>query len=306
MSAASDVSVVIPTCRRPALLHQALQSIWRQTCLPREIVIGDDSDDDETEGLVRDQWSGESPVPLRYHHHRPGLREALNVDALFRAASGETVLLLHDDDLLEPDAICVLGQALVAHPEAVAAFGLQILIHADGAPFRNPDGHNPHFLRTPDRAGVVDGLIAGATRMFPNNGWLVRRDAATEVGYDDHGRAGRAIDFYFGLRLGRLGRPMVFVPTRVSAVRVLSGSASRALTSDNAYHMVQILEQDHPDLLGREEVGRAVGLSLPSAIATACARGDRAAVRRWLWSPLFAGRWRSLQWWRAFVRSVAA
>ena len=64
------------------------------------------------------------------------------------------------------------------------------------------------------------------------------------MGYDDGGRAGSATDFYFGFRLGRLGKPFYFVPKYTAKVRLTGQSQSRGKGADNAFRSLNILLED--------------------------------------------------------------
>lgn len=92
-----SISVVIPTKNRAQDLRNALDSILLQTRLPDEIVIVDQSSSR--------QDLNTSPVPLVYVYNPglSGLCAARNVGA--KAVSGEIVLYLDDDVILEPEFI---------------------------------------------------------------------------------------------------------------------------------------------------------------------------------------------------------
>src|SRR5450432_3065246 len=81
-----SISAIITTYQRPALLEETLHSCFAQTRLPDEILIGDDSPDDETEKRVKEQILPRSPVPIHYFHHKPALKEVANVDFLYARA----------------------------------------------------------------------------------------------------------------------------------------------------------------------------------------------------------------------------
>ena len=66
------ISVVIPTYKRAGLLLEALDSCFKQTLLPNEIIIGDDSPDDETQMVVQ-ALRYDSPIIVRYVHNVPSL-----------------------------------------------------------------------------------------------------------------------------------------------------------------------------------------------------------------------------------------
>lgn len=281
------VSVIIPTYQRPTLLAETLESVFKQTVLPDEIVIGDDSKDDETERFVNEKIIPSSPVPIRYFHHKPSLREVKNVDFQYQHAQGDLVLHLHDDDPIYPNCIEFLKAPLEKYPHVVASFGLQRVINEEGKLIEDPELVNVHYFRTPERAGLVEGFMAGATSMFPNNAFMVRRDAALSIGYSDGGRAGLATDFYFGFRLGKLRKPFYFVNEFTAKVRLTTASQSRTSEADNAYRAVKILFEDCSRNEIKGEIEKSIRDRIPIAILTAALMKDKKNALRWMFSKYY-------------------
>jgi glycosyltransferase involved in cell wall biosynthesis len=124
LPASFTISVCIPTCDRPQLLRKALESALSQTLPACEILIGDDSSNDASEKVVA-AARATSKVPLIYFRNLPPLGQAGNTNRLFRAATGECLVLLHDDDLLLPGALADLANCWKEHPELTAAYGKQ-------------------------------------------------------------------------------------------------------------------------------------------------------------------------------------
>lgn len=291
-----NVSVVIPTYRRPEMLAQTLESVFRQTVPPFEILIGDDSPDDETEKMVERIASDNSAVRIRYFHHRPALKELKNVDHLYARAQGDLILHMHDDDPLFECCVETLRAPLMVERDAVASFGLQRLIGEDDAYLHEPEIVNKEYFRTSDRAGLVDGLRAAAIQMFPNNGFMIRADVARAIGYDDGGRSGYATDFYFGLRLGKLGRPFYFVDRYTSKVRLTTSSLSRGNPdADNGYRALRILYEDIASFRDVPLLEDAVKRNMPVAIAQAARLGDTARGWDWYFSEYHRGRIATVQ-----------
>jgi glycosyltransferase involved in cell wall biosynthesis len=290
------VSVIIPTYHRPKLLQETIESVWAQTVKPDEILIGDDSKDDETEKLVNAELIPKSPIPIRYFHHKPSLREVRNVDFQYNNAKGDLILHLHDDDPIYPKCIELLKPPFEKNTEIVSSFGLQRIIDENGQLLNGSEDVNRAFFRTPERAGIVDGFMAGAVSMFPNNGFMVRRDAALKVGYSDNGRAGLATDFYFGFRLGKLGKPFYFVNEFTALCRLTTNSQSRTVNTDNAYRAVKILLEDcRPDQL-TPEIRQSLKDRIPLAITIAARKKERSTALSWLFSSyyrdqMFTPRW---------------
>ena len=57
------VTLIVSTYNRPDALVLCLKSIFRQTVLPNEIIIGDDGSRQETIDVIR-EYQQKSPVPL--------------------------------------------------------------------------------------------------------------------------------------------------------------------------------------------------------------------------------------------------
>lgn len=289
------VSVIIPTYHRPALLLETLESVWAQTILPDEIIIGDDSRDNETENLINAVIYDKSPVPIRYFHHKPSLREVKNVDFQYQHASGDLLLHLHDDDPIFPKCIELLKKPFTEHDEIIASFGLQKIIDEQGNVTNDQESLNNSYYRTADRAGIVDGFMAGAVAMFPNNGFMVRREAALSIGYSDLGKSGLATDFYFGFRLGQLQKPFYFVNDYTAYCRLTPDSQSRTGFTDNSYQTVKILLENCPKEKISGEIYHSLRKRMPIAISYA-AVNDKSQALKWLFSKyyinqIFSPRW---------------
>jgi glycosyltransferase involved in cell wall biosynthesis len=85
------VSVIIPTCDRPALLLRALASVRAQTAPPAEIIIVDDGRDDAARPTV-----DAADVRLLANTHARGASGARNCGAA--RARGTVLAFLDDDD----------------------------------------------------------------------------------------------------------------------------------------------------------------------------------------------------------------
>lgn len=298
------ISVTIPTYNRPKLLYDSVKSVWNQSKLPYEILIGDDSPNLETQKLVMESLIPDSPVPIRYFHNKVSLGEAKNVDRLFMESSGDLILHMHDDDPVFPNCIELLAKPMEHDPEILASFGLQRLIAECGEPMPGSDLLNREYLRTHDRAGRVDGFIAGGTSMFPNNGFIVRADVAKKIGYDDNGRAGYARDFYFGFRLGRLRKPFYFVSEYTAKARITKNSESRNNPkADNAYRALTILVEDlTSEELQIPEIRARLQKLTPLAISIAIHRGEKSKALSWQFSSFYRKSIVYRFWWRSLCK----
>jgi glycosyltransferase involved in cell wall biosynthesis len=198
MTEARRISVVVPTCDRPELLRDALASIRavENAELSFEILVGDNGSSPETPRLAEEFGAVHLKVDKR------GAGAARN--AAFRAATGEFIAFLDDDDIWRPGHIADHVAALDAHPELAAVISQAILTDTERRPYETPwpetapedsedllrlmlSGLFPQLGTVVARRGVIDrfgyfdeGLIFGQ-----DLDWLLRMARARELGYVD-------------------------------------------------------------------------------------------------------------------------
>ncbi|WP_322048965.1 glycosyltransferase family A protein [Paraburkholderia sp. J67] len=226
MTITTRVSICLPTCNRPDLLIRCLDSCLAQTHENVEILIGDDSPDTRTERLIAARYAHETRIV--YRRNVPALGQARNVASLFARASGEKILLIHDDDYLSETGIeCLLAQ-WTRYPGIDVAFGKQYEADPHGEiDLAASRRMNQAFHRGPAAQGVQ--RLAGRTgivQMFPNNGWLADAALVKSIGYDE--RYAVCCDFVFGVRLCLAARGVCFVDEYVSCYRKSAVSVSQA------------------------------------------------------------------------------
>jgi glycosyltransferase involved in cell wall biosynthesis len=96
------VSVIIPSHNRPALLREAVASVSLQTYKDWEIVIVDDgSQPPVDEQALRKEFGS----PIRVIRNEIAMKQPYARDQGARAAIGDVVVHLDDDDLLTPEAL---------------------------------------------------------------------------------------------------------------------------------------------------------------------------------------------------------
>jgi glycosyltransferase involved in cell wall biosynthesis len=106
------VSVVIPAYNGAAFVAEALESVFRQTLRPCEVVIVDDSSTDATRAVI-EKRTRTAPVPVRLltlGENSGGPARPLNQG--IAAATGEFIAVLDQDDVFLPtklaDQVCCL------------------------------------------------------------------------------------------------------------------------------------------------------------------------------------------------------
>jgi glycosyltransferase involved in cell wall biosynthesis len=221
-----DISVIVPTYRRPGLLAEAVRSALSQQGVTVEVLVLDDS----LEGSAREAVAalGDARVTYRKREAPSGGNPAVVRNEGWPLAQGRLVAFLDDDDLVEPGAYRALAAALDADPGAAMAFGRVEPFGASGAELAH---EMAFFLDAAHRARhaqwsrsrrykLATLLFEGA--LFVSSACLVRREALAQLGgLDPDTRMFDLVDFC--ARATRL-HDFVFVDATVARFRYDAGS----------------------------------------------------------------------------------
>ncbi|TWU16986.1 glycosyltransferase family 2 protein [Allorhodopirellula heiligendammensis] len=113
------VSVIVPTIGRPESLQQLLSSLAFQTQLPTEVLIADGSQSTRIHEVAHDPRWGD--LGLTVHHIQVSPPNAVRQrKAAISQATGECLLLLDDDVVLEQDCIAEMMNAMLKSSNTVA------------------------------------------------------------------------------------------------------------------------------------------------------------------------------------------
>ena len=126
------VSVVITTKNRSKLLKEAIESVLsvQRQKFDLEIIVVDDGSTDDTPEVAKQ-------YPITYlRKHDVGMTEARNTG--LRAAQGDFVTILDDDDAWMPNNITPQIELFEQHPEYGAVHAQSQLVHYDKTPFGEP------------------------------------------------------------------------------------------------------------------------------------------------------------------------
>lgn len=141
-----NLSVVVPTYRRPDLLERCLAALAAQAGAPPfEVVVVDDGSGDATTTVLR-SWESRL-AGLRWFSQPANAGPAAARNRAIRAATGELVLFLDDDVEAAPDLVTT---HLRLHADASGDPSLGVLGRVDWA----PDLDVTPFMRWLDRSGL--------------------------------------------------------------------------------------------------------------------------------------------------------
>lgn len=153
------VDVVIPTFNSGGLLREALDSVAAQTCLPKRVIVVDDGSSD---GAVAPAIAGRPSVTV-IRQANAGVSAARNTGVA--RSNAEALLILDHDDLLSPNGLELLADAMRRGNNVNLVHGM---VH--------------EFVD--DRRGLPDGVRA-AERVLParlSGCTLIRRALWEHVG----------------------------------------------------------------------------------------------------------------------------
>jgi glycosyltransferase involved in cell wall biosynthesis len=234
----------------------ALESCLAQTHENIEILIGDDSSDHRTQALIDSTYLHESRII--YVKNESSLRQADNTASLFDRATGDKILLIHDDDALTTDCVERLLSAWTIHPDLEIAFGDQY--EMDDVGRVNIDASrqlNTDFLRTEASVGLqANPGRTGLIQMIPNNGWMANADLVKKVSYKK--QYGDGCEFVFGVEICIAAKKIYYLKEYVSFYRKtdvsMSKATARSMTSAPvlAYNFLKSLKLDTSLRLARE------------------------------------------------------
>lgn len=130
------VSIGMPTYNRAdGYLPWALDSALNQDYPNLEIIVSDNASTDRTEELIQSRIDPR----LRYFRHKENIGGTNNFNFCLEQARGAYFLLLHDDDLIDPDFVSVCVRALQGRTDVgVARTGIR-LIDGDGRALREKE-----------------------------------------------------------------------------------------------------------------------------------------------------------------------
>ena len=109
---APKISVVVPAYRTPSVfLKQMLESVLAQTYANWELCIANGSPEDKEMCQILDGYQTQDPR-IRWQPLKANLGIAENTNAAFEMAQGDYIGLMDHDDLLAPNALFEVVQAL--------------------------------------------------------------------------------------------------------------------------------------------------------------------------------------------------
>lgn len=266
------VTIAVPTYDRLHYLKEALASALAQTYAHVEVLVGDDGGSEELGEWCRALSLREPRVRYRRNPRRLGL--AGNWNELVRAARGEFIVIIGDDDRLLPDFV----EKLVAlmRPGISVAFSNHYLIDAGGKRLEAESvRHTQRYRRDTLPAGEVESPAACVWReSVPLSAAMTRTEEMRRRPFKEDVNMPEIETFAL---LASEGGRFVFTPEYLSEYRTHAESyTAKGLTSETLVkYMLPIpvppeVERDKSEFMAALLVG---------AVSRSLQKGDWEAAR---------------------------
>jgi glycosyltransferase involved in cell wall biosynthesis len=236
------VTIVIPYHHNYAqYLEACLESIRQQTYTSWELILVDDASEGETAEAVVEKL-GDTRIRIIRHERNRGQAAARNTG--IRSGSGEFVMPVDCDDLLDPTHLEKLMRALDAHPDCGAAYADFRLFFAVSGVLEFPVRDTRALLRD---------------QWIPHPGTVVRRvlwEGANGYCEDEIFRAGNE-DWEYFLRIAEVGLRAVRVPEPLYQYRQHASSITTRRFAYSDYLMREVMYVRHQQLFDSYGMRRA-------------------------------------------------
>ena len=174
----TSVSIIIAAYKGEKYIGALIRSLFSQTLLPDEILIGDDSSDDLTEKAVQAVLK-DAPESIRitYFRNPQPFGVVQNFSKLAELAAGEYIFFCDQDDIWLENKVKVMVDAMIDHPDRDLGACDSIRTTADLQPAERVV--NPKCLS--DRDGEFFRNIWKISGIFPGHNLVLRKSGKSGV-----------------------------------------------------------------------------------------------------------------------------
>jgi len=236
MKKSTKISVIITTHNRSKWLDGCIQSVLSQNYKNYEAIIVDDGSIDDTKDVIRKYLNSVQYI----YKNKSGIAAARNVGC--RAAKGNYIAFVDDDDLMHPDRLTKLYGTMEQYPEAVCVFSQGTFFEKSGKELNEkvwinlPEENNPRFIYN-----AYEQQLKAAITITPLN-TLIKKTAGEKIGWFDETFIHGCEDTDFFIRLSKVGG-VVYVPEILTYVRKPGHKSIHRDRIRSAFSKLQLLEK---------------------------------------------------------------
>ncbi|MBI5890612.1 MAG: glycosyltransferase family 2 protein [Nitrosomonadales bacterium] len=261
---------------RPDFARQTLRSILGQTDRDFDLVVSDNSSNDEVEQMVRAEFP-----QLDYRRRVPMLFHIAHFNRCIEEAQGAYFCLFHDDDLMHPDFVERMKQALDTYPQIVACgcnARLETMGQIESRTSFRALGKLERVSSARDLARRYFSRAQSGIAPFP--GYIYRRSAVGDLRLDVEG--GKYTDVTWLLGLAMKG-PLLWLNEPLMTYRIHGGNDGKVESPRDRLRFLRFLKR-YLDVLGKDLLAdyRCSFIYKPMASDMGVADSRRSVARRFL------------------------
>ncbi len=226
MSKTPFISICIPTYRRTTYIRQSLESCLKQNYDDYEILVNDDTEDDSIKSIV----SSFGSEKIRYFQNIPPIGMMPKFNAFLDLAAAEWMMILCDDDYLEPDFLETLSRHIKNYPRATLVRSRYRLIDGSGRELRL-DNFYPFCTEASQLLKDIFLPENKAPFKMNGSGILFQRERLKKLGGFQNFYRGWHNDRLAWAGLGAQGQS-ICEPTPLCNIRLHGGSLTAAIEPD--------------------------------------------------------------------------
>lgn len=254
--APATVSVLMPTYERTEYLAEAIDSALSQQYSDLVLLIGDNSETDAVEDLVR---TYDDPR-ISYRRNRPALGPQQNWVGLAKRATTPLVASLHDDDVWEPDFLAEVVPVMLADPSIGMVFTDYWIIDPNGEidPERTDTERRRNRRDRLDR-GICNNdleqglrLVAAWNAPQPAYAAVLRTELVQQCDFTDE--ISPLYDIWLSYQMVCQGKRLFFEPRRLTRYRVHGSSMTSSGFAKAEDAVFATIINQHKDLQVAEEI----------------------------------------------------
>lgn len=208
--ATSRISVIVPLYNHENYIASALDSVYSQSVLPKEVIVVDDGSRDFSLSIVQKKSAALPDTMIFWSHPNQGAHYTIN--AGIHRATGEFVSILNSDDVYSPDRFAECLNFFDANPDIDAVCTELSFLNEYGKPIRNPWYEQAYsYYKHVNNLSLA--LINGNFFMTTSN-LVVRRTVFDEIGWFSALRYAHDLDFLLrlilrGKKIGIIEKPLL-------------------------------------------------------------------------------------------------